>query len=62
MKRYRRAFNPVLLKHKIEKVIMSEDEEGIWVKYEDTLKALQEFAKGIGYILTEKEAEEWLEE
>jgi hypothetical protein len=48
MQRYRRAFNPTLLKHGIEDVVMWEDEEGIWVKYEDMLKEVRRFVDDIG--------------
>ncbi len=49
MKRYSRAFNPTLLKREgIKKVIMNEDKEGVWVKYEDVKRLVSSLIKVYG--------------
>ncbi len=63
MKRYRRALNPVLLKHKIEKAIMSEDEEGPWVKYEDVKKLIRSLLNvysEMTFEISDEEIEEYI--
>jgi hypothetical protein len=38
------------------------DKDWAWLKYRDVVKALQEFAKGLGYILDKKDAEAFLDD